>query len=128
MIRKKCRGVYHMVINGRPEILCIDSGGWRQINTFRKIEHYMKTHWATFGYVTVPACQNVQQQDILSAKSDKYEIVAVRVAVPYETNILFTPRYRVQVYDGQTNKTNTYTGTVARFMFDMLNNFRRQQK
>ena len=128
MRNKKTIGVYNMVINGRPEILCIDGGGWGQINTFRKIEHYMKTHRATFGYATIPACQDAQQQDILSAKSDKYEIVAIRMAVPYETNILFTPRYRVHVYDRKTNKTNTYMGTVAGFMFDMLNNFRGQQK
>lgn len=128
MRKTKRNGIYHMIINGRPEVLCIDGDGWNQINTFRKIEHYMKSHRAVFGYVLVAANQATPQHEVLSVKSDEYEIVAIRMAVPYETNILFTPRCRVQVYDHKTNKTNTYMGTVAGFMFNMLNNFRGQQK
>ncbi|MBO5740173.1 MAG: hypothetical protein J6R52_03850 [Alphaproteobacteria bacterium] len=128
MRTKKANGIYNMTINGRPEVLCIDGDGWQQIDTFHKIEHYMKTHQATFKYATIPANKNTRQQDILSVKSDKYEIVAFRVATPGATNLLFTPQYRVQVYDSKTKEANTYMGTVAGFMFDMLNNFRGQQK
>lgn len=128
MRKIKHNGIYHTIINGKPEELCIIGDGWEQLTTFREIEHYMKTHQATFGYATAPARQGARQQDILSAKSDKYEIIAFRDATPGTTNLLFAPQYRVQVYDRKTNKTNTYMGTVAGFMFDMLNNFWGQQK
>lgn len=128
MIEKKRNGVYRLFINGKSEELCIDGDGWKQIDAFRELEKYAKSHSMNIVSSTMPMVGNSHPQDVLSASSEKYEIVAFRANIPGATNILFAPQYRVQIHNKKTKQIQTYMGTVANFMFDMLNNFRGQQK
>ena len=128
MSKTNPNGIYHTYINGHPEELCIVGDGWHQLNLFREIEQYAKSHKMVVNYATMPAHEKSRQQDILSANSDKYEIVAFKAHIPGVTNILFAPKYRVQIHNKRTNQTQAYMGTMAHFMFDMLNNLRGIQK
>ena len=132
MIKWKSSGVYRMYINGKLEELCISDDGWKQLYTFRTIEQYTKKHKITISFNTMPTkdkiTQKITQQDVLSATSQKYEIVACKTHLPNATNILFAPRYRIQIHDKETNQTQSYVGTLANFIFDLLNNLRGKQK
>ena len=128
MSRQKKPQVRRTNINGKTEDLCIIGDGWKQLATFREIEEYTKSHKMTVSYAKMPRNEVQRQQDVLSANSDKYEIVAFKAYAAGATNILFAPRYRVQIYNKKTKQIQTYIGTMANFMFDMLNNIRGKQK
>jgi translation initiation factor 2 alpha subunit (eIF-2alpha) len=52
----------------------------------------------------------------------------VKTHIPNVTNILFAPKYRVQIFDKDKNKTNSYMGTMANLMFDMFKDLGAKQK
>lgn len=128
MRNKKRNGVYRMYINGKPEEVYIDGDGWEQIDTFHKIEKYAKSHSFDIKYATMPTEYQTRKQDVLSAMSDRYEVVVFKLYTTNVKSIFFAPNYRVQIHDKHTKQIKTYMGTMAGFMFEMFDNIRGIQK
>lgn len=128
MTKYKKQGVFHVTINGQQYQLCAFGNGWEQICRLKEIEQYTQKHNMTIRFATIPTKDKRRQQDVISAKSDKYEIVVFKAHTPNVSNILFAPKYRAQICDKEKNKINTYMGTMANLMFDMLNDIRTKEK
>lgn len=128
MRKKKPSGVYRMCINGKMEDLCIDGDGWEQIDTFHKIEKYSRSHKFDIKYTTIPTEFKYRYQDVLSATSDRYEIVVCKLYSPNTNNIFFAPNYRVQIHDRKSKQIKSYAGTMAGFIFEKFDNMRGAQK
>lgn len=128
MTRHTAQGIHYVTINGQTHQLCAFGNGGEQIQLLKKIECYAQKHSMEIRYATMPAGAPMRHQDVISAKSDRYEIVVCKVHTPNVSNILFAPKYRVQVHDKEKNETKAYMGTMANLMFDMLNDIRTKKK
>lgn len=121
-------GVYQMYINGKLEDLYIDGDGWEQIETFKKIAGYSKSHKFEIKHATLPGMVKMRKQDVISAVSDKYEIVVIKSYVADAKTIFFAPDFRVQIHDKRTKEVKTYMGTMAGFMYNLFEKIQGIQK
>lgn len=128
MTKYSAQGIHYVTLNGRTHQLCVIGNGWEQICQLKKIEQYTQKHNMNISYATIPTKDKNRQQDVISAKSDRYEIIVCKAHTPNVSNILFAPKYRAQIYDKEENKINAYMGTMANLMFDMLNDIRTKKK
>ena len=111
-----------VILNGQVVEPTIIGDGRKQIQEFKKLEQYARrTKW-TFHEGKLPDKQHDDTMDALYAINPKCEIISTFANLP------FSPRYMSAVKDVNSGKIKTYRGTIARYVWELMQAIKENQK
>ena len=124
---KKRPDVADIVLNGVPVHAAIIGDGWEQIDLFKEIEEYAQTHEFQIRTESEPVPGKPLRNDYVIGKSGRYDIVALKVHCPGVPAMMISHHYKMLVNDKEAKREHRHAGTIAHYMFDMLNQFKEKQ-
>ena len=117
-----------IVLNGQ-KIESVDIGGGQvQIDYFKQIEQYTKSHTLHITTGEQPSKFQGMHDIILMGEDKRFKIIAVRSYIPGIVPPLAQPRYQSYIQNKNTGQEVVYYGTISGHFWKMLNSIREKQK
>lgn len=111
-----------IILNSQAVEPVVIGDGHEQIQEFKKLEQYARgTKW-TFHEGKLPDKRHGDTMDALYAVNPKCEIISMFTDLP------FSPRYMSAVKNIRSGEIKTYRGTIARYMWELMQGIKENQK
>ena len=118
-----------ITLNGKDIDAVIFGDGQEQIDLFNTVAAHVKEHKLEFKtYDNLTSRAKGMQKHLVIGINDQYEIRVSEEKFPGINNLFYHPRYFATIMNKETFKPAICHGTIAHYIWDLLNELKDKQK